>query len=265
MSRIFLKQEDMHRGSLILINRRYCCRETGQDSLVPAYEGASAVFLHPRAATLLENLMQEIHGWESIVPVSGFRSFREQNQIWEDSLAESGREFTEKFVAAPGHSEHQTGLAIDLGLRLEEIDFICPEFPYSGICQIFREKAAEYGFVERYPAGKELITGIGHEPWHFRYVGTPHALIMKRQGLVLEEYVEFLKSRRYGSNPYRYEREGRLVEISYVPAQTDKVCQESGTVLEIDEARPYSISGNNIDGYIITQWNGLGKGRKRAV
>lgn len=64
-----------------------------------------------------------------------------------------------------------------------------PAFPYEGVCQMFRERAAEFGFVERYPAGKEPITGIAHEPWHFRYVSPPHARAMVRRGLVLEEYL----------------------------------------------------------------------------
>ena len=106
------------------------------------------------------------------------------------SLAENGREFTEQYVARPGCSEHQTGLAIDLGLRLPEIDFIRPYFPYDGLAGRFRQLAAEYGFVERYPQGKEAVCGIAHEPWHFRYVGRPHALIMQKRGLTLEEYLQ---------------------------------------------------------------------------
>lgn len=64
-------------------------------------------------------------------------------------LQENGTEFTAKFVAMPGHSEHQTGLAIDLGLRQPDIDFIRPAFPYEGICQKFRELAPAFGFIER--------------------------------------------------------------------------------------------------------------------
>ena len=104
------------------------------------------------------------------------------------SLLENGEEFTNKFVARPGHSEHQTGLAIDLGLKQPDIDFLRPNFPYEGICQTFRELAADYGFIERYPVGKEAITGIAHEPWHFRYVGVPHAKIMVDHNWTLEEY-----------------------------------------------------------------------------
>ena len=79
-------------------------------------------------------------------------------------------------------SEHQTGLAIDLGLASEEIDVIRPNFPYSGVCAAFRKQAADYGFILRYPAGKEAVTGIAYEPWHFRYVGVPHARFMLNRG-----------------------------------------------------------------------------------
>lgn len=74
-------------------------------------------------------------------------------------------------------------------MRGENVDFIRPDFPYEGISQRFRELAPAYGFIERYPAGKERVTGIAHEPWHFRYVGTSHAKSMARQGLCLEEYL----------------------------------------------------------------------------
>ena len=96
--------------------------------------------------------------------------------------------FRSTYVALPGHSEHESGLAVDLGLKKDVIDFIRPDFPYDGICGVFRELAPDYGFIERYPRGKEAVTGIGHEPWHFRYIGTPHARILTESGLVLEEY-----------------------------------------------------------------------------
>lgn len=117
--------------------------------------------------------MAELDGWRYITAVSGWRSQEEQREIYLQSLLENGEEFTNQFVASPGHSEHQTGLAIDLGLKQPDIDFLRPYFPYKGICQTFRELSTDYGFIERYQAGKEAITGIAHEPWHFRYVGVP--------------------------------------------------------------------------------------------
>ena len=171
---------------LILVNARHAC-PGGVPNLIPV--GGSPVLLDWQAAQALEALMEELDGWQSIVPVSGWRSFEEQTGIYQSSLAENGPAFTRKYVALPGHSEHQTGLAIDLGLRGPEIDFIRPDFPSEGVCQRFRGRAADFGFVERYPAGKEAVTGIAHEPWHFRYVGPSHAREMVHRGLVLEEYL----------------------------------------------------------------------------
>lgn len=133
--------------------------------------------------------------------------------------------FTKKFVALPYCSEHQTGLAMDLGLNKEEIDFICPDFPYEGICQEFREAAPSYGFVERYIKGKEKITGISAEPWHFRYVGTPHAKIMEEHGWVLEEYLSFLRTFDC-DHPYIFDEKELFGEIFFVPAEkeTTEIC-----------------------------------------
>lgn len=171
---------------LILVNARHACPEEVPDLI---NVGNSSVLLEWEAALALEALMGSLDGWRSIVPVSGWRPFQEQEDIYQNSLREHGLEFTQKYVALPGHSEHQTGLAIDLGLKGPEVDFIRPAFLYEGVCQTFRERAANFGFVERYPAGKETVTGIAHEPWHFRYVGPAHTRELVRRGLVLEEYL----------------------------------------------------------------------------
>ena len=141
----------------------------------------------------------------------------------EDSIRENGPAFTKKFVALPGHSEHETGLAIDLAKRQPGIDFICPEFPRDGSFGVFRDKLPRYGFIERYLEGKENITGIGAEPWHFRYVGFPHSAIIAERGMVLEEYIEFLKEGASLRKPYRYGG----IAVFYVPlcGETEKtVC-----------------------------------------
>ena len=170
MKTIILRTDDIHRGNLILVNQEHSYQE--QHAVlcsVGTWEGADILY-ERTAAAALNKLIQEIGGAGQIVPVSAWRSLAEQQKIWDDSLAEHGLEFTQSYVAVPGHSEHQTGLAIDLALNQPQIDFICPCFPYEGICQRFRQKAAEYGFIERYQEDKQAVTGIGHEPWHFRYV-----------------------------------------------------------------------------------------------
>lgn len=249
MERVILQREDIYTGSLILVNRTHGFAGEGAQDLEPVQSGACGILMRRRAALLLSGLMGKINGWRRIVPVSGWRSGKEQQKIWDDSLEESGRAFTEKFVAYPGHSEHQTGLAIDLGLKQENIDFIRPDFPYEGICQTFRQKAVEYGFIERYPSGKESITGIGHEPWHFRYVGVPHAMIMAQENLTLEEYISFVKNFPYGGRACAFNQNGTRAFVSYL-----KAGRGENTVLEVEGRCPYMISGNNVDGFIITQY-----------
>lgn len=249
MKILSLPNTKIHSGNLILVNANHKFHALESTDLVSITNTASAIQLERHAASLLLALMCKIHAQNKIVPVSGWRSFKEQQTIWDESLADSGEEFTRKYVAIPGHSEHQTGLAIDLGLKQDKIDFICPEFPYSGICETFRKLAANYGFIERYPAGKESVTGIGHEPWHFRYVGIPHALIMSEHHLTLEEYMDFIKNHPYKTCPYHYKKHGLDIVVSYLKASDDK-----WTSIEIDTDKPYMISGNNIDGFIITEW-----------
>ncbi len=246
--KISLSSTQIHTGSLILVNGECAYRETEQAPLVPVWED-SPVLLRQRAANLLTKLLEALGGRDAIVPVSGWRSFAQQQEIWDSCLLENGPEYTRTFVALPGHSEHQTGLAIDLGLRQDKIDFICPELPYHGICQRFREKAPDYGFIQRYPAGKEQVTGIGHEPWHFRYVGIPHAKIMAQRGMVLEEYLSYLKQFRYNTNPCPVSMGRQKLLLSYLPAG-----QGGYTRLSVDSTRPYDISGNNCDGFILTEW-----------
>ena len=192
MRTVRLSREQSFTGPLVLVNRDHPLRTAGGD-LTAVDSGHPDILLDRQAARLLAACIQKVRGGAEIVPVSGWRSQAEQQRIWDDTLAESGADFTQKYVALPGCSEHQTGLAIDLGKAADEIDFIRPDFPYDGICGAFRRAAAAYGFIERYQRGKEALTGIAPEPWHFRYVGTPHALLMESNGLCLEEYGDFLR------------------------------------------------------------------------
>lgn len=90
----------------------------------------------------------------------------------------------------------------------------------------------------RYPAHKADITGISFEPWHFRYVGLPHSVMMQKKDFVLEEYLQFLQQEEH------YEM--KVDEIAYV------VQYAQGTTAKIPNTQSLRISGNNKDGYVIT-------------
>ena len=176
---------------LVLVNAEHpLFHPVDPSELVCALDGYPGILLERTAAKALRKLLADIGSRDEIVPVSGWRSREEQKKIWKDTVAERGIDFARKYVALPACSEHETGLAIDLGLKKSVIDFIRPEFPRTGICRKFRELAPYYGFIERYQKAKEPITGISEEPWHFRYVGTPHSVVIAEKGLSLEEYVE---------------------------------------------------------------------------
>ena len=233
-------------GALLLVNAAHSMPASPAPDLVCVDFRWPEIQLERRAAGLLNACIRAVGGEKAIVPVSGWRSQEEQQAIWDDTLSKEGEAFTRQYVALPGCSEHQTGLAIDLGLASQEIDFIRPHFPYRGVCGAFRKQAADYGFVLRYPAGKEAVTGIAHEPWHFRYVGVPHAGFMAEQGLVLEEYVAVLRQ-DYSQRPLTICTASHTFHIWY--------CNETDQEDLLADSGSYcQVSADNCGGLVVTTW-----------
>jgi len=108
------------------------------------------------------------------------------------------------------------------------------------------ENCANYGFILRYPDGKDAVTGQSKCPWHLRYVGKVHSLIMNANNLSLEEYTEWIKSYTIDTAPYECDVDGMHYVIYYTPFMGDS------TILRIPVSGNYTISGNNIDGFIVT-------------
>lgn len=122
----------------------------------------------------------------SLKAVSAYRSFSYQQEVYyryktEDKTEEEYRVIRDKVSARAGHSEHQTGLAVDIN-DLEESFADTPEAKW------LADNACKYGFILRYPKGKEKITGYNYEPWHFRYLGRKLAEDVSRSGLTYDEY-----------------------------------------------------------------------------
>lgn len=115
---------------------------------------------------------------------SGFRSYATQAQLYQSYVNQEGQAAADRYSARPGYSEHQTGLAFDVigtdGQLVED----------SSAAQWLLEHAPDYGFVVRYPRGKESVTGYMHEEWHLRYIGK-EAKDIAASGLTLEEYYGF--------------------------------------------------------------------------
>jgi len=122
---------------------------------------------------------------------SGYRSYDYQKEVYDQYKTWYDEEYADNYAARPDFSEHQTGLAIDLALNEGKIDFICPSFPYHGICQEFRNVAPKFGFIERYQEGKENITGFKEEAWHYRYVGVEAATYIHDNNITFDEYYAY--------------------------------------------------------------------------
>lgn len=119
--------------------------------------------------------------------VSGYRSYARQEDIYNKNLRTKGIEHTAQYSAEPGHSEHQTGLAIDVSCK--EINCELEQrFATTKEGIWLTQHAVEYGFIIRYPQDKEAITGYSYEPWHIRYVGKELAKYLSENKLTLEEY-----------------------------------------------------------------------------
>lgn len=114
--------------------------------------------------------------------ISGFRSYSTQNTLYNNYVARDGKAEADRYSARPGHSEHQTGLAFDLN-SLDQ------SFENTKEGKWLAENCWKYGFIIRYPKGKESVTGYMYEPWHVRYLGKEVAKKVYESGKCLEEYL----------------------------------------------------------------------------
>ncbi len=113
----------------------------------------------------------------SLFGISGYRSYTRQKELYTGS----------PYVAAPGTSEHQSGLALDLSCPAVRMELV-EEFAETPEGLWLARNASLFGFILRYPQNKEKITGVPYEPWHIRYVTRPLAAYLSMTGLTLEEY-----------------------------------------------------------------------------
>lgn len=120
---------------------------------------------------------------------STYRSYDRQETLYNNYVARDGKEKADRYSARPGFSEHQTGLAFDIGEVGNSNDYADDRFGETEAGKWLAENAADFGFIMRYPKGKESITGYQYESWHFRYVGKKIAKEIYGNNSTLEEYL----------------------------------------------------------------------------
>lgn len=121
--------------------------------------------------------------------VSAYRPYSYQKQLFDKYVNKDGRYRAEQYSAEPGHSEHQTGLAADVSSPSVNYN-LAQAYGTTEEGKWLADNAHKYGFIIRFPKGKEEITGYDYEPWHIRYVGKAAAKEIHKQDLTLEEYLE---------------------------------------------------------------------------
>lgn len=194
---LFLKRHgvagEAYGWNLILVNEDYYIPESYTVKLVTLENGE-------RVDTRIYSALQEMFDVAEaegvfMVVADGYRTQKEQQDLMDEKVEEYKEKvlvepvakwMAEKWVAIPGTSEHQLGMAVDI--NADAIRSSGPE-----VYEWLAQHAHEYGFIQRYPSDKVDITGISYEPWHYRYVGVEVAKEIFEEGICLEEYIEGLE------------------------------------------------------------------------
>lgn len=253
---ITVNNDELYKGELILVNADYPFKNSKDADIVTLYNEKTESYsvsgmeigLQEDAVEPLNDLLDafcEETGHSDILIVAGFRTLEQQQALYDEDLERTGLD-TSTLVALPGHSEHESGYAMDFSLFYD--DGTSGDYDGTGDYEWIDEHCADYGYILRYPADKTEITGIQHESWHYRYVGRPHAYYIMQSGICFEEYIEELKEHDVDDPLEIVDSDGKAYQVYYVPAEMDK----SMTYVPLVSDKPYTISGNNADGFIIT-------------
>ena len=192
------EKEESKTDYMVLVNKQSKLPEDWESriELVDVYTGLDQTYqVEKKTAEAYKKLRDDLRENDHVIIEldSTYRTVKQQQEIWDDFLKKYGEEYTKTYVAVPGTSEHHTGLVIDVkivkdGKIIDDNDEMTAE---TEIFSKVHAKLAKYGFILRYPKGKEDVTGYGAEVWHFRYIDSPEiAKEIMDNGLTFEEYLK---------------------------------------------------------------------------
>lgn len=235
----------INKGDLVLVNSSYEYKFTEELNIVDVYSARNDCYTVRDMNVLLENnvisqlnaLMEAYstaNNNKDIRVIEGYLSKEEQDEKF------SGN----KSNVAGGYSDFNTARTFELASFPENGSsyYLLNEGVYSWIYS----NAQNYGFILRYPSGKDSVTGVSSSTYTFRYVGVPHAVYISQNNITLEEYIETLKSYNK-DNPLKITDGSKNYDVYYVQANANNV-----TEVPVPSDKTYSISGNNVDGFIVT-------------
>lgn len=248
--------KDKFKGDLILVNEDYEYFGGDEDlvsingmiydeeiNCLIAYDDSAQIRSHV-CRHLIDMMVgfNEATNYDDVLIEGAFRTNAEQQQLYDEDLELTGEDYSTR-VALPGHSEHECGYALDFGINDEYT-----EYDGTGEYDWINKNCWKYGFILRYTEDKTDITKIKYEPWHYRYVGVPHAYYIYSNNLCLEEYVEFLKTHPYDGDHLKFKDDnGVNYEVYYVASDDGN----DNTSVPVPSNRKYEISGNNADGFVV--------------
>ncbi len=249
------KTQDIHSGDLVLVNNKTEYKFPENNRLKSVFNLKNNDYqVKDKDVLLVEQIMSPLNqmladfrkekGENDLIVISGYRTKEYQAGLLQQRIKEDGAAEAAKWVAQPGGSEHHTGYALDFGIytRSGKSEDYTGQGKYGWI----NENCWKYGFIVRYPSDKTDLTGILYEPWHFRYVGLPHAATIREKGFCLEEYIDYLRQFPYDGEHLQVTAEGKSYEIYFVKADGKK------TKIPVPKNKTYNLSGNNTDGFIVT-------------
>ena len=209
--------------SLMLVNSKYPLKD-GDEPELAEYK-KTGVIMNACAAESYSELSAAVREKtdSKLLVMSSVRDAREQKELY-------GRDSST--AAAPGTSEHQTGLGLDVYVK----NFAGQGFLKSKAGQFVNSESWKYGFIIRYPSYGKSSTGIKFEPWHIRYVGKPHAAIIYNDHLTLEKYIDSLKKGEW------YAADGYLISRQELGEKVNMPKSYSSAVISPDNTGCYIIT-----------------------
>ncbi len=246
-------------GNLILVNNDHQYFSTGEENLVSIMtkndEAGRDTFTavdydYTILEPVYEPLAKMVDDWygiyqnDTLIVYGSYRTTEFQQQLYDQFTANTAGDGEGSIVAPPGFSEHESGYAIDFS------ETVAYDYQGTGDFQWLNNNCPKYGFIIRYTTAKEDITEYRNEPWHFRYVGIPHSKYMTENNICLEEYIELLRNHhQYGTEHLKVQDyDGAEYEVYFYPSEDGA----EYTNVPVPNGVKYDISGNNVDGFIIT-------------
>ena len=183
-----IMEADTSKKELMLVNKYYKLDEDYEPEDIVLIPSTYAYSNRYASESILENLENLIDAAKEsnlkLIVAGGYRSYKDQESIYNNYKVSNGIREADDNVSRPGHSDYQTGLAVDVEPYAKYIESVSESEEYIWLM----ENAYKYGFIQRFPEGKEDITGFKYSAWHLRYVGVEAATYIHNSNITFEEY-----------------------------------------------------------------------------